>query len=260
MKEIQVSVITVVYNDENRIEKTIQSIIEQNYPYIESILIDGGSKDHSIDIIKKYQGRLSFWISEPDRGIYHAMNKGIQKATGEWLIFLNSGDMFHDPDVLSSLNFQVPQNIIIGKTLYINENGKTSLHSPRKNRFVLLLGNTFCHQSTLVRKHRQENFREDYPILADYYQWLKWIYIQKEEALFVDRVISIYPNTGESSFDTPRRRKVELQIKKELTFIGYLLAWIKISIYEYASFLIPIVHKWTFRSKGESREPKNKRN
>lgn len=91
---LKISIITVVYNGISEIEKTIQSVLNQTYPNIEYIIIDGGSTDGTIDIIKKYQGQLAYWVSEPDEGIYYAMNKGIQKATGEWIHFRNCGDYF----------------------------------------------------------------------------------------------------------------------------------------------------------------------
>lgn len=90
----KVSVVTICYNSVQFIEKTIQSVLSQTYPNIEYIVIDGGSTDGTKEIIEKYSSRISYWCSEKDRGIYDAMNKGIRKATGEWINFMNSGDCF----------------------------------------------------------------------------------------------------------------------------------------------------------------------
>lgn len=97
------SVITVVFNNVNMIEVTIQSVISQTYSNIEYIIIDGGSTDGTLDIIKKYQDKVDLWISEPDNGIYDAMNKGIGLSSGEWLNFMNSGDVFSSEQVVNNI-------------------------------------------------------------------------------------------------------------------------------------------------------------
>lgn len=99
----KISVITVCFNAIDSIENTIRSVLAQNYPNVEYIVVDGGSKDGTIDIVKKYENRISKWTSEPDRGIYDAMNKGISMATGDWINFRNSGDTFATADVLSEM-------------------------------------------------------------------------------------------------------------------------------------------------------------
>ena len=98
-----ISIVTVVYNDIKNIEKTILSVINQSYPYFEYIIIDGNSTDGTIDVINKYAGKLAFMISEPDNGIYDAMNKGLEKASGEWIHFLNSGDVYCNQNVLQDV-------------------------------------------------------------------------------------------------------------------------------------------------------------
>lgn len=89
-----ISVVTVAYNAVTTIEKTILSVINQTYPNVEYIIIDGGSTDGTVEIIKKYANKLAYWVSEPDNGIYDAMNKGAKVATGEWINFMNCGDSF----------------------------------------------------------------------------------------------------------------------------------------------------------------------
>lgn len=93
---ILISVVTVSYNAVATIEQTLLSVINQTYPNIEYIIIDGGSTDGTVDIIKKYADEIVYWISEPDKGIYDAMNKGIKKANGEWINFINAGDSYYD--------------------------------------------------------------------------------------------------------------------------------------------------------------------
>ena len=98
-----ISVVTVSYNAVATIEQTILSVVNQTYPHIEYIIIDGGSTDGTVDVIKKYADRIAYWVSEPDKGIYDAMNKGIKVATGEWINFMNCGDSFYSVSVLSDV-------------------------------------------------------------------------------------------------------------------------------------------------------------
>ena len=105
----KISVITISYNAEKEIEKTILSVISQTYDNIEYIIVDGASKDNTISIVNKYKKKISCVISEPDKGIYDAMNKGIMHATGEWLIMRNAGDVFCDKSVLQNILEDIPE-------------------------------------------------------------------------------------------------------------------------------------------------------
>lgn len=119
MKEPVISVITVAYNDSKNLETTMMSVLNQHYDSLEYIVIDGGSKDGSLDIIKKYSSRLSCWVSEPDKGIYDAMNKGINFSHGKWLNFMNAGDTFFDDYVLKNVMANGPFDESV-KVLYGN--------------------------------------------------------------------------------------------------------------------------------------------
>ena len=126
-KLMKYSIITINYNNCDGLEKTIQSVINQSYQNFEFIIIDGGSTDSSVEVIKKYSNKIDYWISEPDKGIYHAMNKGIIQAHGEYLNFMNSGDLFYDNDVLKDISIKIDlKDIIIGKDFHYNANTKES--------------------------------------------------------------------------------------------------------------------------------------
>ena len=116
-----ISVVTVSYNAVSVIEQTIFSVINQTYPNVEYIIIDGGSTDGTVDIIKKYADKITYWVSEPDKGIYDAMNKGIELATGEWINFMNAGDSFYSFSILELIFGQTifSNDIIYGDTLFL---------------------------------------------------------------------------------------------------------------------------------------------
>ena len=111
-----VSVITINYNNCRGLHQTILSVVHQEYQNFEFIVIDGGSTDGSLDVIKDYSENITFWVSEKDRGIYHAMNKGVAQAHGDYCLFMNSGDCFYDKDVLGRVvNSSAIEDIIVGK-------------------------------------------------------------------------------------------------------------------------------------------------
>ncbi len=127
-KSIKVSIITVVYNGELLLEGTIQSIISQSYDNIEFIIIDGASTDSTLSIIKKYESHVDFWVSEDDNGLYDAMNKGILKATGDYIWFMNCGDYIHSKDSVANMIAQNDNyaDILYGEVMMV-DNDRTRL-------------------------------------------------------------------------------------------------------------------------------------
>lgn len=165
-----VTIVTVCYNAANSILDTIQSVLSLSYPYIEYVVVDGGSTDGTKEIISQYLDKIDCYISESDKGIYDAMNKGIKLATGEWVLFLNSGDVFYQSNVLDLIFQEVVDNIdvIYGSTVIINPWGKYVVepdHLRHINRRM-----PFCHQSVLVRRTslQEYNFNLDFKVSADY--------------------------------------------------------------------------------------------
>ncbi|SHG94033.1 glycosyltransferase family 2 protein [Flavobacterium defluvii] len=124
---MKISIITVCYNSASTIEKTIQSVASQRYQNIEYIIVDGNSKDNTIDIIKKYENNITKWISEPDKGLYDAMNKGLALATGDLIGILNSDDTFYSVNVIEEIaKFHENNNIdaSVGNIIQHKEDGK----------------------------------------------------------------------------------------------------------------------------------------
>ena len=170
-----VTIITVAYNAEDAIEKTIQNIIAQTYPNIEYIIIDGGSTDGSLDIIKKYDDKISYWVSEPDDGIYHAMNKAIDIATGEWVNFMNAGDIFVDDNVVLNFIKQIKDtsDICYGSR-YVHRGEVATLEETTdiKDFYYKM---PFGHQAAFVKNTLLKKYKFDtsYKLSADYDFFIK---------------------------------------------------------------------------------------
>lgn len=146
-----ITIVTVSYNAVTTIEQTILSVINQTYPNIEYIVIDGGSTDGTVDIIKKYADKIAYWVSEPDKGLYNAMNKGVEHSTGEWLNFMNAGDIFMTKNVLSDIfNDEMGADIISGIAVTSYRYWKPV----KETRLGLLffLKDSINHQSTFIRR------------------------------------------------------------------------------------------------------------
>ena len=173
MNQPKISVITVVRNDVSHIEQTMLSVLNQTYPNVEYIVIDGGSTDGTVDIIMKYADKLAFWVSEPDGGIYPAMNKGLTYVTGEWVNFMNSGDSFAGDCVLEEVfggKYNLDGKRVIGGNTH-------KIFADRIEEMYALDGSSifqelpFCHQSTFVRYSTDYHWSFDYKtyrIAADY--------------------------------------------------------------------------------------------
>lgn len=169
-----ISIITVSYNAASTIEQTILSVINQNFDYLEYIIIDGGSTDGTVDIIKKYQDKITFWVSEPDKGIFDAMNKGISTANGNWILFLNSGDLLLE-NVLNLLSERIDNNYsIIYGNIKILHNGYYQIRYP-KDINSLHYTMPFCHQAVIVKKSLliKSSFDINYKLSSDYEFFLK---------------------------------------------------------------------------------------
>lgn len=166
----KISVITVCYNAEKTIEATIKSVIAQTYPNMEYIIIDGGSSDNTVEIIKKYLPQISYFISEPDKGVYDAMNKGIKVATGDWINFMNSGDSFYDKNVVSAISESLEANfaVVYGDTNYIYKWGCVVIMPYSLENLESHM--VFSHQSSFVKASilKQNYFSVKYKIAGDY--------------------------------------------------------------------------------------------
>jgi len=175
-----ISVITVVYNSLSLIEKTIKSIVGQTYPNIEFIVIDGGSDDGTVEIILLYEKQISYWISEPDRGIYDAMNKGLAASTGDYMWFMNAGDQIYAEDTLEKIfagdrDFREREQCLVyyGDTMIVDseyrEVGLRRLRPPEVLTWKSFKkGMLVCHQAIIVSREIAEPFDPQYRHSADF--------------------------------------------------------------------------------------------
>ena len=170
------SIITVTYNASRWLERTLQSITSQDYPDIELIVIDGNSTDGTQDIIRKYESRVDFWISEPDQSLYDAMNKGLKKATGDYVWFINAGDEIYSPDTLTQIVNKLPDilpDIIYGETEITDPDGHSlgmrRLRTPKRLTWKSFrMGMLVCHQSFLVSREIAPLYNIRYRYASDY--------------------------------------------------------------------------------------------
>ena len=171
------SVITVTYNAADVLEDTIQSVITQTYHHVEYIIIDGGSTDGTLGIVHRYRDRIALVVSEPDKGLYDAMNKGMARATGDYLIFLNAGDSFHEDDTLlqavHSLAGQELPDVIYGETELVDKEGHfvrmRRLRAPRQLSWrSFRQGMLVCHQAFWPKASLAPRYDLRYRFSADF--------------------------------------------------------------------------------------------
>jgi len=201
---MKLSIITVNLNNKAGLEKTITSVLSQTSHDYEFIIIDGGSVDGSQDVIRQHEDAVSYWVSEKDKGTYHAMNKGIAFATGEYCYFLNSGDYFVRNTVLEDLfKLDIYADIVSGNVLKIRPNGKYRTITPHdKPTLHKLCIHSLPHQATIIKRELfQEigSYNESFRIVSDFDFFLKAIVVFKKSYQKVDIDFSYFNLQGISS-------------------------------------------------------------
>lgn len=218
----RITIATVCLNAANVLERTILSILNQTYKNIEYVIIDGASTDGTLDIIEKYREKISYFISEPDRGVYDAMNKAIRVATGEWIIFMNAGDAFASPYVLDKvfISDYNGYDVIFGDTITLM-NGKYYQREcrPFYEHLPLHQSMGFVHQSSFVRSCRAKQFPFDlrFKLASDYNMMIN-LYKHGSIFYYIHEPIAFYEGNGLSDI----RMKQHL---KELFEVDYPGRW-----------------------------------
>lgn len=216
-----ISIITVSYNVENGIEETILNVAAQTYPNYEHIIIDGGSKDGTLAVLKKHEDKFSYWVSELDSGIYDAMNKGILQAKGDYVYFLNVGDLFYQNTTLEELIPLIKKgdDVVYGNTCLL-QLGLEVIEYPTPFR-IDWKKMPYCHQSVLIKRELLCDCLFDlrYKIAADYKQYFD-LKCKGVRFKYIDQTISKYDMHG-FSFQNPlyllkEKKEIALMYKSNI--------------------------------------------
>lgn len=211
----KISIITINHNNLEGLKKTVESVKNQTYQEFEYIVIDGGSNDGSLEVLKQNKGLFDFWLSEPDKGVYQAMNKGIKKATGKYVLFLNSGDHFIGNKALENSYKELTDESIVYFNLQVVDNEKAFIKEyPDKLSFSYFVNDTLPHPATFIKKDIFFNthfYREDFKIVSDWKFFMDAICKYNVTYKHINKPISTFYIGGMSS--KPKNRIVKQKEK-----------------------------------------------
>jgi glycosyltransferase involved in cell wall biosynthesis len=217
-----ISIVTVTYNADQLLERTLKSVFDQTYKAIEYIIVDGASTDKTMEIVARNRNRFATVISERDKGIYDAMNKGLNEATGEYLLFLNAGDELFDTSTLEKV-FSSAQaaDVYYGNTMIVdekgNELGSRRLAPPENlNWKSLQFGMCVSHQSFIAKRSLAGEYNLDYRISADI-DWTIRVLKQAKSSVHTGQFISRFLEGGTSA----QRRKLGLKERWSIMVVHY---------------------------------------
>lgn len=199
---MKLSIITINYNNLQGLEKTYHSIVSQTCQDFEWIVIDGGSTDGSKEFIEEHKCKFSYWVSEPDKGIYNAMNKGITLSSGEYLNFLNSGDVYYSQDSLEHVFPYLQKgsiDIFYGDLLFSDGERHNVFHYPTQLSEHYFVYRSLGHPATFISTNllKKEMYREDFSIVSDWYSFFKW-YRAGKSFFHIELIIAIFDTNGAS--------------------------------------------------------------
>tara|TARA_R110001583_G_scaffold162719_1_gene314990 strand:- start:45877 stop:46656 length:780 start_codon:yes stop_codon:yes gene_type:complete len=216
-----ISIVTVNFNNIKGLKRTFASIQEQDATLYEHIVIDGGSEDGSVEFIKSNASCFTFWVSEKDRGVYHAMNKGIEKCSGAYIYFLNSGDTFYAKNVINTFVKSKPfEDIVYGNINVKLLNGLDKIREmPNKLSIATSLTFTITHQAIFHKKTVFDNdcYSESYKIISDWIFYNEAIIIKKASYKHINLVIANFESGGLSSNVATAEQEREMYLKNKFS-------------------------------------------
>ncbi|MGO4876829.1 glycosyltransferase family 2 protein [Pedobacter psychrotolerans] len=243
---MKISIVTINYNHGEGLLRTINSVVNQTYNNIEYIIIDGGSSDSSIRFLNEYDTSIDYWISESDNGIYHAMNKGIEKSSGDYVLFLNSGDYLADLDVIKNITekikhiskFMTDDTIFYGNIIV---NGKI-IPAPSNITLNELSFSSLPHPATFIPLNlfnKLGKYNEDYKIISDWIFFLD-AYLKQISFVYINYAVTIFELNGISSDSIKvENEKRTFMIKNYPNLIADFETFASFNIYKFSR-----VHKY----------------
>ena len=214
------TIITINFNNSAELRQTIESVVGQTLKDIEYIVIDGGSTDGSVEVIKDYADHIDYWISEPDNGVYNAMNKGLAKAHGEYVNFMNSGDTFFSPSVLEEVDRQIGDADILFGNVCNRATGVRygGIKAGSEVTFLTLKKEILCHQATFYRRDifNRHPYDESLRLIADWKVNVQAIVTDNCKVKVVDTMIARYDLTGMSSTRSRLQAEERRRVMSEL--------------------------------------------
>ena len=204
---MKLSVITINYNNCDGLRKTIESVVNQTCYDFEYIIIDGGSTDGSVDVIKEYADKIGYWVSEADNGCYHAMNKGIKVATGEYVIFMNSGDYFYSNEIIADFVASNPTEDVLCGDMFLSLGCVNVV--PEKLTFRYFFEGNLPHQACFIKTavQKQYPYNEDLKIVSDWEFFLKTLILNNGSYRKINKIISFFDFNGISSSNQELHQK-----------------------------------------------------
>ncbi len=218
----KISIITINYNNAEGLKNTIQSVSNQFIDYFEYIVVDGGSSDGSVEIIKQ-SSKITKWVSEKDKGIYDAMNKGIAKASGEYCLFLNSGDVLVDDEVLSKVSTYLnsQKSFYYGNLILEKNNSKEEHIAPPNINLDFILNNTFWHPCVFIRTDLFKSFGHydsSFKICGDYEFFVRCLIKPGISFEHINHFITLFDGNGISH--DPSKKELQKQEREKAWFLN----------------------------------------
>lgn len=249
-----ISIITINYNNLEGLQKTMKSVLDQTYANIEYIVIDGASTDGSSAYIQDRDKFINYWISENDYGIYDAMNKGIEKATGDYVLFLNSGDWFADVTVVENFVEQKPrEDIVYGDAILNYRHKKVRKYMPKTLEGIILLNHTITHQTIFhkINIFKYKKYDLKYTLIADWVFYSELILLNKGTYRHLDLIVANFDMAGES---TNHQNQIKIKKEREFFYLAHSKFFIPLLIQQneacikiYSNLQRPKLVKWAIK-------------
>ncbi len=256
-----ISIITVVYNDRDNVEQTIKSVLSQDCTNFEYVVVDGKSSDGTLDVIKRYEARIDRWVSESDKGIYDAMNKGTELARGTFVNYLNAGDTFYDEKVLGKVEQALMEagdiDVLYGRAVNRTE-GEQAVRYEKGEQITkdtLFSRIPFCHQAMFFRREvflKQGGYDLQFKVIADY-AWTVRYALSRPDMTgfhFLDELMVEYLDGGFSFQNIRLAGDEKLRLAKQHFSGKYLWKnYLTYLSFRFKSVIIPLMEKWQLLSR-----------